>query len=359
MSRLPELIEKLQKTDRQARGSHAGCAHERHILVVGGAGYIGSVLVRRLITHGYRVTVLDRLIYGHGSTLYDLIEMPNFSFVYGDFCDPQTATAALDGITDVILLAALVGDPICRQNPDLAIKINQQGTMRFIDRLASYRINRFIFTSTCSNYGLRTNDEYATEKGALNPQSLYAETKVSIEQYILDNLQEFDFCPTILRLATAYGISSRMRFDLTISEFTRDIVMGKELIVFDENTWRPYCHVADISNAIIKILESPETKMRGEVFNVGSSDENYTKKMIVNQVLNIVPSGKIQYMQGGSDPRNYRVSFSKIASVLGFENAHSVSKYIPRLTHAIRSGLFDDLETRRNFFGNYVIDNLQ
>lgn len=349
----------MEKTDRQTLDSHAGSAPDRHILVVGGAGYIGSVLVRMLITRGYRVRVLDKLIYKHGATLYDLFEMPNFSFIYGDFCDPQTATTSLDGITDVILLAALVGDPICKQNPDLAIKINQQGTICVIDRLSSSRINQFIFTSTCSNYGLRASNEYATETDALNPQSLYSETKVAVEQYILDNLQQLDFCPTILRLATAYGISSRMRFDLTISEFTRDIVTGKELIVFDENTWRPYCHVADISNAIITILESPETKVRGEVFNVGSNDENYTKKMIVNELFSMVPSGKIQYKQGGSDPRNYRVSFSKIGSVLGFEPAHSVSKYIPRLAYAIRSGLFDDLETRRDFFGNYALHNLE
>ena len=347
------------RIDRVSRDVQSELAAERRILVVGGAGYIGSVLVRKLLIRGYTVRVLDKLIYQNGSALYDLFEIPYFSFIYGDFCDPQIAATSLQGITDVVLLAALVGDPICKQNPDLAIRINKQSTIHFIDQLATYRIHKFIFTSTCSNYGLRGSDEYATEKDALNPQSLYAETKVATEQYILDNLQELDFCPTILRLATAYGISSRMRFDLTVSEFTRDIVVGKELVVFDENTWRPYCHVEDISHAIITILESPETKVRGEVFNVGSNDENYTKKMIVNEVLSTVPSGKIQYKQGGSDPRNYRVSFSKVASVLGFEPAHSVSKSIPRLANAIRSGLFDDLETRRDFFGNYALHNLE
>ena len=357
---IPECIDRFsEEIDRLHREFQDGLARERHILVVGGAGYIGSVLVRILLTRGYRVRVLDKLIYQQGSALYDLFEMPRFSFVKGDFCDAQIAIASLDGITDIVLLAALVGDPICRQNPELARRINQQGVIDFIDQVvAHHRINKFVFTSTCSNYGLRTNDDYATEKDALNPQSLYAETKVFVERYVLDNLDSNVFCATILRLATAYGMSSRMRFDLTISEFTKDVAMGKKLVVFDENTWRPYCHVADISNAILKVIESPRAKVHGEVFNVGSNHENYTKKMIVDLILSLVPSGQSQYTQGGSDPRDYRVSFSKITSVLGFKNAHSVAGYIPRLVKAIDSGLFCDVEARRNLFGNYVIYNL-
>jgi len=333
-----------------------GSLKSRHILVIGGAGYIGSVLVSKLLAKGCRVRVLDKLIYGNGSTVYDLLEEKKFSFVYGDFDDNGLVTRALNDITDVVLLAALVGDPICKKYIDLAKRTNVASPKNLIQLMNGKSINKFVFTSTCSNYGLRTDDSLAKEDSELNPQSLYAETKVEFERYILDNLGEIDFSPTILRLSTAFGMSKRMRFDLTISEFTKDLAFGKELVVYDENTWRPYCNVSDISNAIIKVIEAPAEKVSGEIFNIGSDNNNYTKKMILDLLVKHIKNTKIEYKKGGFDPRNYRVSFNKVKNILSYETQYTAEDSIIQLIKAIENKLFSDIESRKNFYGNYFIN---
>ncbi len=332
-----------------------GNLKDRNVLVVGGAGYIGSVLVRRMLTRGYKVTVLDNLIYGNGSSLADLMEHPRFSFTKGDFCDADTYREVLAGITDVVLLAALVGDPICKKYPEVAKRINFDGTIRLIDYISQFDPLRFIFISTCSNYGLRESDEPASEESALNPRSLYAEFKVGVEKYLLEGEAPAGQCRTILRSATAMGLSSRMRFDLTISEFTREMVLGRKLLVYDENTWRPYCHVSDISGAIMAVMDAPEDRVSNQVFNVGSNDENYTKKMIVEIIQNELGDGTVKYSTGGIDPRNYRVSFNKITDRLNFGCEFTAESTIRNLIAAIQDGCFDDYEIRKAFYGNYQI----
>ncbi len=329
--------------------------NERHVLVIGGAGYIGSTLIKKLLNKNYKVRVLDKLIYDNGSSVFDLIEDNNFSFIYGDYGDDTVLENSLKDITDVVLLAALVGDPICKKYPELANKTNLEYPKKLIHHLKNKSINRFIFTSTCSNYGLRNNDSPADEESELNPLSLYAETKVEFEKYILSSLNNIDYSPTILRLATAFGISKRMRFDLTISEFSRELALGKELLVFDENTWRPYCHVSDISNAIINVLETPKEKIYGQVFNVGSNNENYTKKMILELIQKYVDNPVIKYKEGGFDPRNYRVSFNKISTVLNYETQNTAKESIKNVIDAVKNNLYTDVETRKNFYGNYFI----
>ncbi len=328
---------------------------ERHILVIGGAGYIGSVLNRKLLNKNYKVRVLDKLIYDNGCAVSNLVEEKNFSFIYGDYGDDGVLNNSLKDITDVILLAALVGDPICKKYPDLAKKVNLEYPKKLLQHLTNKSIDRFIFTSTCSNYGLRNNDTPADEESELNPLSLYAETKVEFEKYILDNIKNLDYSPIILRLATAFGISKRMRFDLTISEFSRELALGKELLVFDENTWRPYCHVSDISNAIINVLESPMDKVYGQVFNVGSNNENYTKKMIVELIKKYLVKAKIIYKQGGFDPRNYQVSFNKIKKNLNYETHCTAEESIRNVINAVKNNLYADVEAKKKFYGNYFI----
>ncbi len=327
----------------------------RHILIIGGAGYIGSVLTRKLILKGYRVKVLDNLLYDNSSSISDLMEEDLFSFIFGNFGDDKILDKSLEKITDVILLAALVGDPICKKYPDLARKTNVEYSKNLLEKMKDKGINRFIFTSTCSNYGLRGDDTPANEESELNPQSLYAETKVEFEKYILDNLDKLDFSPTILRLSTAFGMSNRMRFDLTISEFTKDLALGKELIVYDEDTWRPYCNVSDISNAIISVLEASREKVYGEVFNVGSDNNNYTKKMIVDLINKQLPDTKIEYKKGGFDTRNYRVSFDKVNRILSLKTRFTAEDSIRQIIKAIQNRIFRDIETRKNFYGNYTI----
>lgn len=329
---------------------------DKSVLIIGGAGYIGSVLSRMFLANGTRVRVLDNLLYGNGSSLSDLISLEEFSFHRGDFCDEATLTRALDGVSDVVLLAALVGDPICKKYEEEARRVNLAGTMALYDALRASHEGRFVFVSTCSNYGLMPEGTLATEESELNPLSLYAEAKVAMEQHILSQETQGALCPTILRFATAFGTSHRMRFDLTVSEFTRIFALGREFLVYDENTWRPYCHVRDISRAIMTVLAAPAESVASQVFNVGDDDENYTKKMLVDLIRESVPDCQVKYKEGGFDPRNYRVNFEKIHKALGFSADFSVRAEVPRLIHAVRQGIFDDVESRKNFYGNYHID---
>jgi len=328
----------------------------RHVLVAGGAGYVGSVLTRRLLAGGHRVRVLDRLIFDHGTALSGVFEEDGFSYVSGDIRSPGDLDRSLEGITDVVLLAGLVGDPICRKYSELANEVNDAGCRGVVDAIQGRGIDRFVFTSTCSNYGLRDSSDPATEESELAPVSLYAEHKVKVERHVLERLPDLDFTPTLLRIATAYGLSQRMRFDLTISEFTFTLASGRELIVYDADTWRPYCHVGDISKAIMTVLDAPAETVRGEVFNVGHSDENYTKRMVVDAVLDALGGdGTVRYDEGGSDPRNYRVSFEKIRSVLGFEPDHRVPETVATLIGAVRSGVYSDVDSRPGFYTNHTI----
>jgi nucleoside-diphosphate-sugar epimerase len=327
----------------------------RNVLVIGGAGYIGSVLVHKLLVKNHKVKVLDYLLYDNYTSISALRKHPGFTFIHGDFTNFDKIGNTLEDVTDIVLLAALVGDPISKKYPELALKYNEWGPINFISNLNSYQIDKFIFLSTCSNYGLRIDDTPADENAELNPQSVYAKNKVAVENYIMSNKEKYSFCPVILRSATAYGISERMRFDLTISEFTRELALGNELLIYDENTWRPYCHVSDISDAIIKVLETPEEIINGKVYNVGSNEENYTKKMIVEKILKYIPNGKVNYKEGGFDPRNYRVSFDKISNELNFQPEYRIDNSIFNLINALKNGSYSDYEERKNFYGNYEI----
>ncbi|MGZ5310184.1 MAG: NAD-dependent epimerase/dehydratase family protein [Solirubrobacterales bacterium] len=329
---------------------------ERTILVAGGAGYVGSVLVRRLLSAGYRVRVIDMLLYGNGGALAGVLEEDRFSFLRGDIRSGRDLDAALEGVTDVILLASLVGDPVCKRNPDLARSVNVDGAWNLVERSRERGIGRFVFASTCSNYGLRPDGSPASETDELHPLSLYAESKVEMEGRILDGAGSGGMTPTVMRVSTAYGISPRMRFDLTISEFTRQLALGRELDVFDADTWRPYCHVDDISDAMITVLEAPAESVGAEVFNLGGDDGNYTKRMIVEAALEALDGeGTVTWTEGGMDARNYRVSFEKIARELGWRPSRTVPGAIRNLLGAVRSGVFADVEQRELFYGNYPL----
>lgn len=329
----------------------------RRVLLVGGAGYVGNVMARRMLAAGWNVVVLDRLIFDHGSAIAPLLEDDAFTFVHGDLRDEGAVEAALAGVTDVALLAGLVGDPITRTYPELSNSINLGGCERLVGLLNGRGLGRFVFTSTCSNYGLRETDEPATEQSGLAPLSLYAEHKVAMERIILDAAAAgVDYTPTVLRISTAYGLSPRMRFDLTISEFTRTLAAGEELVVYDADTWRPYCHVADISKAVMTVIEADRDLVAGEVFNVGHSDENYTKRMIVDVVQDVLDgAGRVQFEEGGRDPRNYRVSFEKIREQLGYEPDHRVPRTVAALAEAVAAGAYVDFPARPGFYTNHAI----
>ncbi|MBP9030369.1 MAG: NAD(P)-dependent oxidoreductase [Bacteroidales bacterium] len=306
------------------------------VLVTGGAGYIGSVLVRQLLEHNYRVVVLDSLMYG-GESLLDLFNNNNFDFVKGDIRREEDIAMAMKGVDFVVHLAAIVGDPACAKQPELAKSTNLDGSKLLYSIANKMGVKRFIFSSTCSNYGRMANPNIMVdEMSELAPVSLYAETKVGVEKFLLSQPKSNTCKPTVLRFSTVYGLSLRPRFDLTVNEFTKELALGRELVIFGEQFWRPYCHVVDLARSVLIALEAPMEKVAFNVYNVGDSSENYQKKMIVEEIKKFIPDSKIKYIQKNEDPRDYRVSFEKIKNELGFSITQRVPDGISQILKVIK-----------------------
>lgn len=328
----------------------------RLVTIFGGAGYIGPVVAKRLLRAGYRVRIVDMFLYGTENIMLGLADEPGFEIVNGDEGQGDTVTRGLDGATDVVILAGLVGDPITKKYPDAHQAVNEDGIRGIIDALDGRGLNRVVFVSTCSNYGLIPEGTLADENYELNPLSLYAKAKVGIEQKLLALEGKVDFEGVALRFATAFGLAPRMRFDLTVSQFTREMYLNKDLLVYDADTWRPYCHVQDFADVIQRVLEAPGADVAFDVFNAGGDANNFTKRMIVETIRKYLPDAPVSYQEHGSDPRNYRVDFRKIRERLGFTPRFTVEDGVRELIAALDQNLFDDAETRPNFYGNYEID---
>jgi len=323
-----------------------------HVLVTGGAGYVGSGLLRELLYQEYRVTCVDKLMFG-GESLLDIWHNDNFTFIKCDVNDWDLFNSILtdNNFDAVIHLAAIVGDPACKLHSDLANKTNWDSSKWLIDKCREIGISKFIFASTCSNYGKMDDpDSYVYEDSKLAPVSLYAELKVKFEQYMLNEMKKSDeFVPTSLRFSTVYGLSPRMRFDLTVNEFTKDLALGRELVIFGEQFWRPYCHVKDFSNAFITVLKSPAEKVAYNVFNVGDTQENYTKQMLIDEIKKVLPKSKIKYVDKNEDPRDYRVNSDKIKKELGFEITMRVSDGIKEVKRMVQEGVIQNPEDQRYY----------
>ena len=308
-----------------------------HILVTGGAGYLGSILTQTLIDHGHSVRVYDVLLHD-GQSLLSIWGSPLFEFIHADIRDRKALRRALDGVEAVVHLAAIVGDPACARQPAEAKETNLDGSYQLLEECQRQGISRFLFASTCSNYGKMPDpDGLVDETSTLAPVSLYAETKVEFENAILA-IDASSLSTTALRFATIYGVSPRMRFDLTVNEFTKDMLTKKSLTVFGEQFWRPYIHVRDAARAIEVVLTSPLEKVRSEVFNVGSTEENYRKIDLVHMIEPHVPEANVQYVRKQEDPRDYRVRFDKIRSALEFQTTRTVEDGIAEVACLVRSG---------------------
>ncbi|MBU1213095.1 MAG: NAD(P)-dependent oxidoreductase [Alphaproteobacteria bacterium] len=330
----------------------------RRVLLVGGSGYIGCPVTSHLLAQGYEIVNLDRLVYDNGSAALGYFPHPAYRFVKGDMGDPAALNDALEGVSDVILLAGLVGDPITKKFTEASAAINDAALKRCIDGLGGRGLERVIFVSTCSNYGLIPEDRRADENFELSPLSHYARSKVAAELYLLSKRAEVDYTATILRFATAFGLAPRMRFDLTVNEFARELWLDNELLVFDAHTWRPYCHVKDFARLIDRVLGFPAEEVAFEVFNAGGDLNNHTKQSIVDQILQRLPDRRVAYKADSTDPRNYRVDFSKVRTRLAFEPRYSVGDGIDEILWALGLGLFSDRDERRNFYGNYDLPGL-
>ena len=312
------------------------------VLVTGGAGYIGSVLVRQLLDKGYAVRALDNLNFG-GDALIDVMLNPNFEFMKGDVRNADDVKLALEGVEAVAHLAAIVGDPACKKYSDDANSTNWDGSVALFDAAEAAGVKRFVFASTCSNYGKMSDpDSFVTETSELNPVSLYAELKVKFEKYLLEDKKDSNMCSTALRFSTVYGFSPRIRFDLTVNEFTRNATVNGEQPIWGAQFWRPYCHVDDLARAVVLVIESPEEKVRANVFNVGSTEENYNKGMIIEEVCKVVPNVKVDYVEMNEDPRDYRVNFDKIKNELGYTITKTVPDGVKEIYTLLKTGIVTD-----------------
>ena len=313
-------------------------------LVTGGSGYIGSLLVGELLESGREVRVLDSLLHGQEDIAAEQ-ERAGVQVIRADIRDGDARERALAGADAVVHLAAIVGDPACARDPALSDEVNVQATRELVADASAAGVQRLVFASTCSNYGRMADPTVPiSEDGELSPVSLYAEQKVGMEQLILGTAADGTSAvkPTCLRFATVYGVGRRMRFDLTVNEFTRELWADRELEVFGEQFWRPYIHVRDAGRAVRAVLEAPEENVAGRVFNAGRSGENYRKLDLVEEISRQIDRGKVSYVHRDEDPRDYKVSFDRIRAELGFETLMTVPDGIAEIIAALDAHKFGD-----------------
>ncbi|MFM2377414.1 MAG: hypothetical protein RLZZ165_2511 [Bacteroidota bacterium] len=311
------------------------------ILVTGAAGYVGSVLCRQLLEQGFLVRGVDALLFG-AAGIAALRTSPAFEFVQADLCGAGVAESSVKGVEAVIHLAAIVGDPACERYPVEAAALMDAASRTLFEAAEAAGARKFIFASTCSNYGQMEGEGLLGENAPLRPLSHYSRLKVGFEKYLLQRMPGSPAAITVLRFATAYGLSPRMRFDLTVNHFTRDLAFGRRLEVFGLHQWRPYGHVEDLASAAVLALNQPPSRSAG-IFNIGDSSENYSKAMLIDEVLKEVPDGRVVLTpDNGSDRRNYRVDFSKAGRQLGFKTTRRVPDGIREILSAFCLAQFRD-----------------
>jgi nucleoside-diphosphate-sugar epimerase len=317
---------------------------DRHVLITGGAGYIGSLLTSELLRANYRVTVLDSLLFG-GESLVPFLHHPNFHFVKADVTEPRAVKDSLkDGWQKpnaIVHLAAIVGFPACQAvGRQVAWRYNVDATKLVFGQAVDLGVERFVFASTYSNYGLSEDGKPVTEESPLNPQSLYAETKIASEEFLLTQ-KDASCAPLLFRFATLYGISPRTRFDLIVNQFVLDAFTKRELIIYQRGYSRSFVHIRDAVRGVILGLEAERSKVCGEIFNLGADDGNYSKDDIVRLILKRMPETVVDYknLTFGGDMRDITVSFAKIRNVLGFETKLDVDDGIRELLFALKTGI--------------------
>ena len=307
------------------------------ILITVGAGYVGSVLVRKLVSLGYDVKVIDSLVFGNDG-ISSLINEKKIEFFNLDIRETEKISSIIQNIDCVIHLAAIVGEPLCKKIPDAAKQINEFATKNLVNICKNKKVKRFIFASTCSNYGSSQN--VVNESSPVMPLSLYSECKVNSEKFILDqNNDIFETC--VLRFATAHGLSPRMRFDLLVQEFMRDAIVDKKISIFGADFWRPLVHVEDMADACISAIDASSQLISGQIYNVGNDKENYTKIKLAEIIKEFITDVEIEIIKSKKDPRNYKVSFEKIENSLNFESKYTVRDSVIEILNDIQSGKID------------------
>lgn len=308
------------------------------LLITGGAGYIGSTIANIALQNHIQVKVIDCLWFNQQIPLIHYSN-PNYEFIKGDICDTSLHESLLADVDMVIHCAAVVGDPASKLFPELTQKTNYDASIALFNTAVAKQKKGFIFFSTCSNYGVAQG--MATEDSALKPLSLYAETKVHTEQYIIENHKDLDY--VICRLSTVYGLSPRMRFDLTVNDFTLNAFRKKYLDIFLPESYRPYIHVFDLASTIIQLVLN-FAKVKNNVFNLGFNGENYMKIEIADAVQKHIARVKVDILKEGGDLRDYKVDFSKLKSFLDAKNVFTVEKSVAEIVSVLDAKIITDFD---------------
>ena len=324
------------------------------VLVVGGAGYIGTHVVEQLLKEGIPVRLFDTFIYGKDS-VEDFLRNPRFEIVEGNVTDIMKLTEAMSGASAVVHLAGLVGDPACAVDESFTRHTNVIATRMLKEVAISMGVPRFIFASSCSVYG--ANEDEVDESSELNPVSMYAHTKIDSERELLSQIDE-TFCVTILRFATVFGHSRRPRFDLVANLFTAQAFNEGKISVMGEDQWRPFIHVKDLARAVVMVIKAKNSTVHGQTFNVGDARLNMTIGTLGEEVQKVVSAEKpveVIVQPNTADRRNYFVSFKKIKRALGYEASVMLKDGVKEMLeefkkgsyHHYRDAIYSNLEMTR------------
>jgi nucleoside-diphosphate-sugar epimerase len=331
-----------------------------HVLITGGAGYIGSYLTGELLRQGIRVTVVDELLFG-GESLLAYRPHSAFHFVKADVWEPRAIKNSIRSdwpVPQVIVhLAAIAGFPACQAvGRQVAWRYNVESTQHVFEQAVEIGVPRFVYISTYSIYGLSPDGQPITEDVPLNPQSLYAETKIASERYLQAQAQE-SCMPLIFRPAHLYGLSPRPRFDMIVNQFVLEAFLRRELLIYQRGYSRSFVHISDAVKGIVLGLKAPDEKVRGQIYNIGSDDGNMTKDEVVSLVLKRLPETHVTYkdLTFGGDMRDISVSFEKIKRELNFQAHLSVDDGVREILQALRWGLIRNPQDHRYRNAQFIV----
>jgi nucleoside-diphosphate-sugar epimerase len=323
------------------QNSNAWQIKDKHILVLGGAGYLGSLLVRKLLRMKYTVTVYDNFLYESESL--DGIDGGDFlSVVRGDVRDYDRLREVIAGKDVIVNLAAIVGDAACDLDVAAAKAINADANKHIYKLADELGVKLYVCASTCSVYGF--SDDLLDEESFLNPVSLYAQTKLTSELLLFSMRHKVRPAMTVLRFATLFGWSKRPRFDLVVNTMASHAVANGKVTVFGGNQWRPHLHVMDAAESIISVIEAPKAVVDGEIFNVGGNELNMTILELGERIAGLVPGCTVERKQDIIDPRNYLVDFSKIKNTLGFKPRFDIQYGVGEIRRSFEEGKIETFE---------------
>ena len=315
-----------------------------NILLIGGAGYIGTNLAKKFLDLGYRVTIFDKFIYLSKRKIKLKLKNKNLNLVKGDTRSIDKTFEVVKKNDVIIHLAELVGDPLCEKRPSKTYSINYLASMTISNICKNLGISKFIYVSSCSVYGARKDEKFSSENSEINPLSVYAKLKALSEKTIIRNLGEY--CrPCILRLGTVFGGSIRPRYDLVLNIFSGLIANNKKITINGGEQWRPFVHIDDVCDVIIKIIKLDKNKTDGQIFNIASY--NFKISQIGRLIKKIYPKIKIENIKGSSDKRNYKVSSNKAKRILNFKPKVSIEKGIKDLVSFTKKNKIKNIKQKK------------